>query len=262
MREAMKDPESIEAIVGGVMAKRAHIVEAARAADGVTCRICKSAFRKSETPAELRGEIYFQAGTDQQPHQTGICSDCGRKSRMKRVADNLPAYMAKDAAVPPRYVEVPPASDGYAEGSYFITGDVGTGKTYLACQVIARRLLTLKRALFISAPEMIVRVQSLPVEEKDRYQQSVARFPGLLVLDDVAAEKLTDYVKQVYYMILNRRSMDEADTIITTNLGLDEMDAIVGKRQVSRIVEQYRIIALKGPDRRLARAAEGKGKPR
>lgn len=250
MREPMKDPAHISTITGGAL--RLH---STKPPEEVICRHCQGVFKRSDIPRELHSEIFFQTGTDAQPHQTGICGGCDRKQRMARVAGNLPAYMAKDADVPPRFVNLAPACDAYGEGSYFITGKVGTGKTHLACQIIARRLMDLKRPRFVSAPEMIVRVQSLPVEEKNKYQEGMAKFPGLLVLDDVAAEKLTDYVRQVYYMILNRRWLDLADTVITTNLELREMDEVVGERQVSRIIEQYRIIALKGPDRRLANAS-------
>ena len=258
MNDVRREPVRFSAIVGGVLAREARIAEVARATDTVICRTCKRTIRKADIPREYHPEIFFQTGMDQQPHQTGICGECGRSARVKKVVDSLPAYMAKEAEVPARYTAVPPAPERYGAGSWFITGNVGTGKTWLACQIIARRLIVLGQALFVSAPEMVVSIQSLPIEKRDGYQREIARFAGLLVLDDLAAEKFTDYVRQVYYVIINRRSMDMLDTVITTNLGLDELDAVIGQRLVSRIVEQYRIIRLSGPDRRIEGTANGR----
>lgn len=57
----------------------------------------------------------------------------------------------------------------------------------------------------------------------------------LLVLDDLGAEKVSDYVKQTLYLLINKRYGDCRDTIITSNLSLEEIGQSYGDRLASRI---------------------------
>lgn len=61
--------------------------------------------------------------------------------------------------------------------------------------------------------------------------QSVA----FLVLDDLGAEKMTDYVEMALYQVLNARSDRRLRTIITTNLPKAKLADLVGPRVFSRI---------------------------
>jgi DNA replication protein DnaC len=60
----------------------------------------------------------------------------------------------------------------------------------------------------------------------------------LLHLDDLGAEKPTDWAREQLYAIVNERWQDERSVMLTTNVtDLDELRARVGARTVSRLLE-------------------------
>lgn len=74
----------------------------------------------------------------------------------------------------------------------------------------------------------------------------------LLVLDDLGAEKTTPWALQSLYVILNKRGSELRQTIITSNLSLDEMSNELSDRIASRIKGMCKVVVMKGKDRRLA----------
>jgi len=61
--------------------------------------------------------------------------------------------------------------------------------------------------------------------------------PDLLVLDDLGAEKTSEWVNDRLYLIVNRRYESGKPVVVTTNLSLDELIRKVGERTVSRLCE-------------------------
>jgi DNA replication protein DnaC len=59
----------------------------------------------------------------------------------------------------------------------------------------------------------------------------------LLVLDDLGAEKATDWVRDRLYLIVNRRYENSKPLIVTTNCDDVELRDRVGPRIVSRLYE-------------------------
>ena len=59
----------------------------------------------------------------------------------------------------------------------------------------------------------------------------------LLVIDDMAAVKVTPWVLQELYLIINRRYNERRSIVITTDLSRDELANTVGWRVVSRLAE-------------------------
>jgi len=78
----------------------------------------------------------------------------------------------------------------------------------------------------------------------------------LLVLDDLGAEKVSDFVLQTLYDLLDRRYGECLETIITSNLSLDQLTVHYGShgdRLASRIAGMGPALVLKGKDRRWQR---------
>ncbi len=141
----------------------------------------------------------------------------------------------------------------------WFTGDVGTGKTSLA-------MLVSQAAERKGRSVAIYPVTRLLAEIKGTYDREAAGSYGalfqklvsvdLLHLDDLGAEKRTDWVLQELYSIVNERWQDERSIVVTTNiLDLDELRAQIGARTVSRLVEICgNPIPIMGPDLRLTSA--------
>ena len=72
-----------------------------------------------------------------------------------------------------------------------------------------------------------------------------------LILDDMGAEKTSEWSIQTLYSIIDRRYRDEKQTLITSNLTLDEIAEKVGDRIASRIAGMCKVVEIKGKDRRI-----------
>ncbi len=143
------------------------------------------------------------------------------------------------------------------EGSgLWFAGDVGTGKTSLAMMVS----LAAERAGHSVA---IYPVARLLAEIKDTYDSQTGGnymrlfrrlcAVDLLHLDDLGAEKRTDWVLEQLYSIVNERWQDQRSIVVTTNItDLDQLRDQVGPRTVSRLLEICgEPLPIMGPDLRL-----------
>jgi DNA replication protein DnaC len=138
-----------------------------------------------------------------------------------------------------------------------ISGPVGTGKTHLA--VALARATTLP-SLFCPVVEVLDAMRPGGDETMSPNRlQNVA----CLVLDDLGAEKPTDWTADRLYAIVNRRWMEKRITIVTTNLRLGELPSntispdkylqhTVGERLYSRLADDAVGVVLSGTDRRRA----------
>ena len=78
----------------------------------------------------------------------------------------------------------------------------------------------------------------------------------VLQLDDLGAEKRTDWVLEQLYAIVNERWQDERSIVVTTNItDMDQLREQVGARTVSRLAEICdEPIPVMGDDLRVRRA--------
>ena len=72
-----------------------------------------------------------------------------------------------------------------------------------------------------------------------------------LFLDDLGAEKLTDFVRQITYYILNEREQHQLLTVITSNFSIKDLDKQIDSRISSRIAGMCEILKFTGKDQRL-----------
>ncbi|AFC61974.1 DarB-like antirestriction [Clostridium phage phi8074-B1] len=71
----------------------------------------------------------------------------------------------------------------------------------------------------------------------------------LLIMDDIGAEKPSDWVRETLYNIINNRYMDMKSTIFTSNCTPEQLESQLGNRIKSRVCSSE-IVSLKGFDRR------------
>jgi DNA replication protein DnaC len=138
-------------------------------------------------------------------------------------------------------------------------GDVGTGKTSLA-------MLVSQAAEKAGRSVAVYPVTRLLAEIKDTYDSdSTGSYMGLfrrlcavdlLHLDDLGAEKRTEWVLEQLYSIVNERWQDGRSIIVTTNMiNLDELREQIGARTVSRLLEICgEPLPIMGPDLRVSSA--------
>ena len=69
----------------------------------------------------------------------------------------------------------------------------------------------------------------------------------LLVLDDLGAEKPSDWMRDRLYTLVNRRYESNLPIIVTTNKDITSLEEHVGKRIVSRLCEMCQIVEKEFP---------------
>jgi DNA replication protein DnaC len=140
------------------------------------------------------------------------------------------------------------------DGLWFY-GDVGTGKTSLAMLVSKAALEAGLSVAIYSVPRLLAEIKgTYDRDSGDSYMQLFRRLCAvdLLHLDDLGAERTTDWVLEQLYSIVNERWQERRSIIVTTNLtDLGELREQLGARTVSRLAEICDdAIPIMGPDLR------------
>ena len=144
------------------------------------------------------------------------------------------------------------------EGLWFY-GDVGTGKTSLAMLVSLAAERAARSVAIYPLTRLLAEIkETYDRESGDSYMQLFRRLVAvdLLQLDDLGAERTTEWVLEQLYSIINERWQDQRSIVVTTNLGYGELREQLGARTVSRLVEICGDpIPIMGPDLRMAPGA-------
>ncbi len=130
-------------------------------------------------------------------------------------------------------------------------GDCGVGKTHLAA-AIANRQIGKMPTLFISCPDFLFELrEEISKKGKPSHLFDLARRVQLLILDDIGAEKSSEWVQETLFVLINYRYEHMLPTIFTSNCSLKELEEKVGKRITSRMIEMCRCIRMNGEDWRI-----------
>ena len=228
-------------------------------------RNCPDCFEKAKIESErLRIEQEEKAKTDLQ------------QAPLKR-AQNIPHLMR--SIFPKKFAsveyELPEMFEPWIvtpEKGLCLTGKPGVGKTMFMAMIVREYLhrsaldekkwgydtwdhpSILSLWEFISYPEFIMELQdsykrSADEETPLKMLEGIANKP-YLIIDDLGAEKPTDYVRQATYYLINHREMNCLPTFITTNFSLDFLDEKIDSRIASRICGMCDIKQIIAEDRR------------
>jgi DNA replication protein DnaC len=133
-------------------------------------------------------------------------------------------------------------------------GDVGTGKTSLAMLVSMAAEDAGRSVAIYPLTRLLAEIKQTYDRDADAsYLQLFRRLSmvDLLQLDDLGAERITEWVLEQLYSIVNERWQDQRAIVVTTNLRYDELRDQLGARTVSRLVEICgEPIPIMGPDLR------------
>jgi DNA replication protein DnaC len=137
-------------------------------------------------------------------------------------------------------------------GLWFM-GPVGTGKTTLAMLVAKAALKAGRSVAIYSLPRLLNEIRDAHRAERS-HVDLLDRLTAvdLLHIDDVGAERTTDWVLEELYSIVNARYEDERSMVITTNiLDREALCEQITERTVSRLTEMCDELPLIGHDRRM-----------
>jgi len=137
-------------------------------------------------------------------------------------------------------------------GLWFM-GPVGTGKTTLAMLVSKAALKAGRSVAIYSLPRLLNEIRDTHRAERS-HVELLDRLTAvdLLHVDDVGAERTTDWVLEELYSIVNARYEDERSMVVTTNiLDREALCEQITERTVSRLTEMCDELPLLGHDRRM-----------
>lgn len=151
------------------------------------------------------------------------------------------------------------------KGHVFVTGKCGTGKTHfgigLLLNCFAKQIYyneDMERIDFLGNKPCFLSAVELFLELKDSFAGAGEKpvldkytAPSVLLIDDVGAEKISDWSRQIFYTLIDRRYVNMKPTIITSNLSMAEFAEKFDDRVASRIADMGEVITLSGKDRRV-----------
>ncbi|HYF90628.1 MAG TPA: ATP-binding protein [Symbiobacteriaceae bacterium] len=157
-------------------------------------------------------------------------------------------YMAKLMRYCKQFAES--VTRGEAVESLLLMGDVGRGKTFLSSAIANVVVSARKTVVYLTFSEFLDLVRMHKFDDDEVYQEGVQRLMDvdLLILDDLGAEKVTEFVAQELFTIINHRMNRKAPMVASTNLGPAELEETYGSRIASRLLNGFDACLLKGQD--------------
>jgi DNA replication protein DnaC len=216
--------------------------------------------RKKKERARLEAEI-----RERQEHPEKILSKIGIGKR--HLSCSFDSYQGGD--------KIKAACREFLNGPFdlVLSGGAGTGKTHLAVAILRElakagqlcreyineniyHITREDRGLFVSVPELLAKIRATYSDSNSDEETLIDTYASVkyLVLDDLGAEKTTEWSITTLYLIIDRRYREMLPTIVTTNLSLDEIGQSLSRRIASRLASG-KVITIKAPDYRAKRSA-------
>ena len=141
----------------------------------------------------------------------------------------------------------------------FLSGPPGLGKTFLsAC--IARSVSEKGfSVVYDTAVNIFARFEEQKFardrQDVEEARDETKRYLGcdLLILDDLGSELTTPFVQSALYTLVNARLMANQQTVISSNLSMEQVRQRYTPQIASRLEGEYRVLPFYGEDIRLQR---------
>lgn len=140
-------------------------------------------------------------------------------------------------------------------------GDVGVGKSFLT-HCIARELLEKSfSVLYMASYEISDLLGQYRFQQETSLREAHDNIfsMDLLIIDDLGAEIVNNFVSSQIFQIINERILSGRSTVISTNLSLAGFRESFSERTASRMMGSYKLIHLSGNDLRIQQKLGGNG---
>lgn len=136
--------------------------------------------------------------------------------------------------------------------NFLIMGNAGTGKTFIS-SCIANHALDRGKSVYYQTAFRLFEIFENAKFNRDEDASDIVKYVydvDLLVIDDLGTEFSTQFTSAVLFDIVNTRILSGKSTVISSNLGFDEMSNIYSQRVVSRFMGDYKLFQTAGKDLR------------
>jgi len=147
----------------------------------------------------------------------------------------------------------------------YLYGPPGSGKTHLAIAALLDRLANRKRGQYVSVHELMLEARESFRGHGNRPLSSILDHctrTGVLLLDDLCAEKTTEFAREVFLALVDRAySQRRPQLIVTSNLDLAALGRKLDERIADRLRELCVVVKVGGVSyrRQVAARREGRG---
>ena len=141
--------------------------------------------------------------------------------------------------------------NGICNDSLFLRGDVGRGKTHLSSAIANAVLAGGKTVIYKRAADLFDMIRRYKYEEStQRWHEVLDQLIScdLLVIDDLGAERTTDFVTEQLVLLLEERNYRNKPWIINSNLKLSQIQDSYNTRVSDRIMDRATAILLERPN--------------
>ena len=190
-----------------------------------------------------------------------------RQRELERMFDDLDLPEEYRTLTPESYADLPRADlealarvvavRNLGPSTLYLYGGTGVGKTFFAWHLVCAWITTgATGVLFITAPELLDRLRAGYNDgasvTADEVFEATKRAP-VLVLDDIGSSKVTDWVVERLFVLVDYREKHHLPTIYTSNYPIDGLRETLGARTVSRLRKHcgQHVIWVDGVDQRM-----------
>ena len=199
-----------------------------------------------------------------------MCEECENKARQRQekakqraafqallAESNLPP-LAREWSIERAAIKARPGfhiarSWRFGREGLYLWGKPGTGKTVTVWGLMLREMEEGRPALFLHVPEFLAELRKTTSQGRD--WENRAKTVKILALDDLGAEKPTEWVREVLNTIIESRINHFLPTVITSNFDPAEIYQHLGDetgRIADRIIGISRLVEIKGQSFRIA----------
>ena len=148
--------------------------------------------------------------------------------------------------------------DGNTYANLILLGGTGLGKTHLSTAVAKAVIDKGFDVLYVTATGMISDFEQKKFGGIEKDSVDTARYTSadLLIIDDLGTEMTTQFSVSCIYEIINARIIARKSTVISTNLGNEELTKRYWDRITSRIFGEYQPVLFCGTDVRRQKISE------
>jgi DNA replication protein DnaC len=192
------------------------------------------------------------------------CPACERERMIDAVAAFIPPRFRAAIKLPPKITDW--AKRGREAQGLYLAGPVGTGKTHAAWSALGEWCVAAGVEPFTprtqgvegwsgAGPTVIFTrmtdlLDDLRPGDSARLRVRDCQTARLLVLDDVGAEKASEWTQERIYSVIDHRYANCLPLIVTSNLPPGKLAEQTGDRSASRLAEMCEVVAMTGTDRR------------
>ena len=135
----------------------------------------------------------------------------------------------------------------------------GNGKTSWACKIMSYFFRKIAFNTGLENEGLYIFLPTFLEDLRDNYDNKDPEFDEvlrmiktcrLLIIDDIGAERVTDWVRERMVSIINTRVSNNLTTIYTSNLSPEELRGELGDRIASRVLGSSQVVEITSGDRR------------